>query len=52
MRLVCGRGIANGMVECKPRDGAASEVPLAEAAALVAKRVGAALKRPLKAATA
>ncbi len=40
------------MVELKPRDGAAAEVPLAEAAALAARRVAEALKRPLKAATA
>ena len=35
-RIVCGRGVANGTVEVKPRGGANADVPLAEAAALAA----------------
>jgi prolyl-tRNA synthetase len=52
LRLVCGRGVATGMAELKPRDGAASEVPLADAAAQVARRVAEALRRPQRAAMA
>ncbi len=32
LRIVCGRGIANGLVEFKPRGGTVAEIPVAEAA--------------------
>jgi prolyl-tRNA synthetase len=33
LRLVCGRGVAEGKIEMKPRSGEASDVALADAAA-------------------
>jgi prolyl-tRNA synthetase len=42
-RIVCGRGVAEGKVEFKPRRAAAEEIPLAGAAAAVAARVRATL---------
>jgi prolyl-tRNA synthetase len=38
-RIVCGRGVANGVVEVKSRSGAAAEHPIAEVANLVAERI-------------
>jgi prolyl-tRNA synthetase len=32
-RIVCGRGVAEGKVECKPRGGENADLPLTEAAA-------------------
>nr|MBA3685881.1 proline--tRNA ligase [Planctomycetota bacterium] len=45
-RVVCGRGVAEGVVEFKPRTGAVENVPVADAAKLVAERVRAALAGP------
>jgi prolyl-tRNA synthetase len=38
-RIVCGRGVAEGKVEVKPRRGTAEEMPIAEAAKAVAQRL-------------
>ena len=43
LRIVCGRGVAEGLVELKPRDGAATNIPLAGAAEDIVTRVRAAL---------
>jgi prolyl-tRNA synthetase len=43
LRIVCGRGVAEGLVEFKPRDGAAANIPLTGAAADIIARVRAAL---------
>lgn len=43
LRVVCGRGVAEGLVELKPRDGAAVNIPLAGAAQDIIGRVQAAL---------
>jgi prolyl-tRNA synthetase len=44
LRVVCGRGVANGLVEFKARgDAQPADVPLAEAATMVAARVREAL---------
>jgi len=46
-RIVCGRGVATGMVELKPRRGPVEEITIAAAAASVASRVRAALQGTL-----
>jgi prolyl-tRNA synthetase len=43
LRVVCGRGIAEGLVEFKARDGVAINIPLAEAANKVIEQVRVAL---------
>lgn len=43
LRIVCGRGVAEGLVELKPRDAAAENIPLAGAAQTVIDRVQGAL---------
>jgi prolyl-tRNA synthetase len=50
MRVVCGRGVAEGVVEVKPRDQAASNVPLANAAQHVVEYVQQALATAMSAA--
>jgi len=52
LRIVCGRGVAEGLVELKPRDGAAENIPLASAAEVVIGRVRAALSASQAAADA
>ena len=52
LRIVCGRGVAEGLVELKPRDGAAENIPLASAADVVIGRVRAALNASQMAADA
>ncbi len=42
-RIVCGRGVATGVVEVKSRASAAEELPLTTAASTVAERIRAAL---------
>jgi prolyl-tRNA synthetase len=42
-RIVCGRGVATGMVELKPRRGAVEEVALGAVAGMVVSRVRAGL---------
>jgi len=43
-RIVCGRGVATGMVELKPRRGPVEEITISAAAASVASRVRAGLQ--------
>jgi prolyl-tRNA synthetase len=43
LRVVCGRGVAEGLVEFKARDGAVENIPLATAGETVIARVRAAL---------
>ena len=46
-RIVCGRGVATGMVELKPRRGAVEEISITAAAASVASRVRSGLQGTL-----
>ena len=50
VRVVCGRGVAEGLVEWKLRDGVASNIPLADAATQVIAHVRAALAAAMSAA--
>ena len=43
LRVVCGRGVAEGLVELKPRSGPAVNIPLATAASEITAQVRAAL---------
>ena len=52
LRIVCGRGVAEGVVEFKPRGGEVANIPLAEAAGLVVVRVREALAASAAAADA
>jgi len=42
-RIVCGRGVATGVVEVKSRQGTASDMPMSEAGAFVAEQISHAL---------
>jgi prolyl-tRNA synthetase len=50
LRVVCGRGVAEGLVELKPRDGVASNIPLADAAPYLINHIRGALTASLSAA--
>lgn len=51
-RIVCGRGVAEGLVELKPRTAAAENIPIAQAAQKIAGLVHAALAEAKAAAAA